>query len=139
MLKDIFPQFHFWPPAPEARIAEAEALFGIRIPTQLREFYLECDGFREDRGNSKYLLSLLEDDFAGSLVSATRFMWTEVTVLDFRPFIFFGFSNSGEYWGIHAHSPHELIAYHHLMENEYETVGWDLVALWKAEYARYGP
>ena len=38
------PPCHIEPPATEDQIASAEAALGMKIPNQLREFYLECDG-----------------------------------------------------------------------------------------------
>src|SRR4051812_40679321 len=75
VLRQVFPNGRFSPPATESEVAAAETVLGLRLPEQLRRLYFECDGFREDRGNAKYLLSLTEQDFIGSLVSTTKFMW----------------------------------------------------------------
>ena len=61
MLRVLFPNGRFSPAATETQIASVEAELGVRLPEQLRRLYLECDGFREDRGNAKYLLSLTEE------------------------------------------------------------------------------
>lgn len=55
-------------------------MLGVTLPSKLRKLYLECDGFREDRGNAKYLFSLLDEGNVGSLVTITRHFWHEVTV-----------------------------------------------------------
>jgi hypothetical protein len=115
----------------------AESALGVRLPEQLRHLYFICDGFREDRGNSKYLLSLLDEDFVGSLVTITRCMWTEFTTPNLRPFVFFGSAAGGECWGINIHEPKEIIWYHHHMEDEYEVLGSDIIENWRADYARY--
>jgi hypothetical protein len=33
--------------------------------------------------------------------------------------------------------PHEIIAYHHHMGEEYEIVGSNIMDVWKTDYARY--
>jgi hypothetical protein len=137
LLREIFPNGRFAPPATEQTIAAAEAVLGVQLPESLRRLYFTCDGFREDRGNAKYLLSLTDDDYVGSLVSITRFMWTEFTKPDLRPFVFFGCASGGEIWGINVQRPSEIIAYHHNMEDEYEVVGGDILEVYQADYARY--
>ena len=103
-LREIFPRGRFRPPATELQIAEVESQLGVAFPEQLRLLYLECDGFREDRGNSKYLLSLTEKDFIGSLLETTRWMWTDVQSMypeqELRPHIWFGFASYDSAWGI---------------------------------------
>ena len=68
---------------------------GIGLPDQLRVLYLECNGFREDRGNAKYLFSLTDDGFIGSLVGITKFLWAEVKHPNLKSFVFFGSSSGG--------------------------------------------
>ena len=100
-LREFFPNGRFSPAATEGEIASVERELGVRLPEQLRRLYLECDGFREDRGNAKYLLSLTDDDFIGSLLKLTQLWWAEPPPnLDFRPYIFFGSSSGDESWGI---------------------------------------
>ena len=91
-LRDVFPSAQFSPPATAEMIAEVESTLGITLPKELRQFYLECDGFREDRGNAKYLFSLIEEDYIGSLLTITRFFWQEVTIPNLKGFVFFGSS-----------------------------------------------
>lgn len=136
-LRDVFPNARFFPPATEEMIAKVESALDVTLPKQLREFYLQCDGFREDRGNAKYLLSLLEEDYIGSLIATTRFFWQELAVPDLRRFVFFGSSSGDECWGITWQEPHEVVAYHHHMGEEYEIVGPDILQIWKADYALY--
>ena len=137
MLRQAFPNGRFSSPATESEVAAAESALGLRLPDQLRRLYFECDGFREDRGNAKYLLSLNEQDFIGSLVSTTKFMWTEFKIPDLRPFIFFGSSSGDHCWGINPQRASEIIAYHHNMEDQYEVVGTDIIEVYRADYARY--
>ena len=88
MLKDIFPHAipaSVGPPAAEAAVAATEASLGVRFPDQLRRLYLECNGFRENKGNAEYLFRLNEGD---SLLQTTHFLWTEIDVPDLKPFIF---------------------------------------------------
>ena len=80
--------------------------------------YLECDGFREDKGNAKYLFSLTHEDFIGSLVSITKFLWTEAKMPSLKSFVFFGSSGGDEFWGISIERPTEIITYHQNMGDE---------------------
>jgi hypothetical protein len=136
MLKRLFPKARFFPPATEDTIAAAEATLGVSFPVELRSCYLECDGFREDKGNAKYLFSLFEEDFIGSVVTTTRFLWTGVAA-DLKSFVFFGSSCADYYWGIDVRRPMVVIAYHHHMGDKYEVVGSSIVDVWRADYAFY--
>jgi hypothetical protein len=136
-LRDLFPSGRFSPPATESQIASVEAQLGLRLPDQLRCLYFECDGFREDKGNAKYLLSLTDEDSIGSLLSTTKFMWSEIKLPDLKPFIFFGFSAGDESWGIDSAVPNRIISYHHHMEDEYLEMGGDIKAVLKSDYAIY--
>lgn len=118
-------------------IADVESALDVKLPKELRGFYLECDGFREDRGNAKYLFSLVDEDYVGSLVTWTKHFWHEFTVPCLRPFTFFGSSSGGDCWAINGQDPREIIAYHHHMEGQYEIVGSDILDVWKADYALY--
>ncbi len=137
MLRMLFPNVRFSPPATEAAIVDAESQLGVQLPTQLRALYLICDGFREDKGNAKYLFSLTDEDFIGSLVSITKHMWAEWKTPDLRPFLFFGSSSGDECWGINHQRSDEIIAFHHHMEDHYEIVGTDIVQVFREDYARY--
>lgn len=114
-----------------------EEQLGARLPEQLRCLYFECDGFREDKGNAKYLISLRDEDFIGSLLSTTQFMRAEFKRSDLKPFVFFGSSSGGEAWGISTAVPNHIIAYHHHMGDEYEVVGSNIIAVFQADYAKY--
>jgi len=136
----VFPDGRFAPPATEQEIRVAEDALGIRLPEPLRRLYPECNGFRESRGNAKYLFSLTNEDFIGSLVSVTRSYWLEFrppAFPDLRGFVLFGSSCGDETWGIALDRPHDIIAYHHHMEDNYETVGIDILEVYRADYARY--
>jgi hypothetical protein len=137
ILAQLFPHERFSPPASEQTIKTAEEMLGVRLPEQLRKLYEQCDGFREGRGNAKYLLSLLEEDSIGSLVTVTRHMWTEYTVPNFKPFVFFGSSNGDETWGINPEAAGQVIAYHYQMGDQYEVVDSEIVQVWQADYAKY--
>jgi len=136
--QELFPQGRFSPPATHEQITHVEAELGLRLPDQLRRLYLDCGGFREDRGNSKYLLSLVEEDYIGSLVTVTRCMWTELQTPDLRPFVFFGCGSGDAAWGISLQRPDQIIAYHHHMEDCYEVVGSDIMKVWRDDYKKYG-
>jgi hypothetical protein len=136
--RQLFPNGRFFPPATEEQIVRVETELGMRLPDQLRRLYFDCDGFREDRGNAKYLLSLSDEDHIGSLVTITRCMWTEFQTPDLRPFVFFGSASGDEVWGISPQRPDEVIAYHHHMEDEYAIAGSDILDVWHNDYAKYG-
>ena len=140
-LREVFPTGRFGAPAGEGEIAAVEAQLEVRVPEPLRRLYRQCDGFREDRGNAKYLLSLTEEDTIGSLLTQTRFYWREWPVhqptLDLRPFLLFGFSSGDEIWGIDWRTGERIIAYHPQMGAVYETVGSDILAVYQADYALY--
>ena len=141
MLKKLFPHGTFSPAATDNQITAVESALSIKFPEQLRNLYRQCDGFREDKGNAKYLFSLTEDDFIGSLKSITEFCWSEFKetwpTLDLTPFIFFGSSSGDEMWGIRWRDGNEVIAFHHHMEGAYEVVGSDILSVYKADYSRY--
>jgi len=65
MLKTTFPNGRFAPPATEEQIEGVQSILGVPFPEQLWALYRECNGFREDRGNAKYLLSLTDEAFKG--------------------------------------------------------------------------
>ena len=136
-LNEFFTEGRFSPPASEEQIAEVEKILSVKLPIQLRELLLESNGFRENLGNSKYLLSLIDEDFIGSIVSTTKFMWSEVTMVNLKPFIFFGYSSGDEAWGIRINEPHDIIAYHHHMEDEYEELGSSILDIYKSDYQLY--
>jgi len=137
MLRTIFQNGRFSPPATEASVAAVEAILGLRLPDQLRRLYFDCDGFREDRGNAKYLLSLTEVDHVGSLLTTTRFLWNEITLPNLKSFVFFGLSGGDEYWGLNFQIPDEIIAYHHHMQGQYEIIGNDIIEIYQADYQKY--
>jgi SMI1 / KNR4 family (SUKH-1) len=143
VLKEVFPHGIFGAPATEEQIAAVESTLRVHFPEQLRTLYRECDGFREDRGNAKYLLSLTENDSIGSLKTVTEFCWVgfkEVWPdLDLTPFIFFGSSAGDETWGIRWRGGQQIIAFHHNMEGVYEIVGSDIIQVYQADYAKYEP
>ena len=78
-----------------------------------------------------------EEDFIGSVVQISKFLWTEVTSPNLKSFVFFGSSSGGEFWGINTLQPTEIIAYHHGMGDEYERVGSNILDVWLADYALY--
>lgn len=137
LIKDVFPKAHLEPPATESDIAAAEESIGIRLPEQLRKLYLECNGFREDKGNAQYLFPLAAGD--SSLVRITKFMWTDFAGLapDFKPYVFFGASGADEVWAMNWQQPTRVIKWHHHMCDEYEVVSPDILVLWQADYAAY--
>ena len=143
-LRVLFPGARFSPPARADQIDAVEATLGVVLPEQLRNLYLECDGFREPKGNAKYLLSLTNEDFIGSLVSTTKFWWEEwprITrpgyPMDFSPFVCFGSSSGDAVWCIRWQGPSEIVAYHHSMEDEYEPVGVDILDVYRRDYSSY--
>ncbi|MDZ4692258.1 SMI1/KNR4 family protein [Terricaulis sp.] len=143
-LQVVIPGARTSPPASENQLQEVEQILGVRLPPQLRALYLECDGFREPKGNAKYLLSLTEEDTIGSLVSTTKFWWHEWRTIsapelqiDFSPYLFFGSSSADEAWAIALTGPPKIIGYHHHMGGEFETLGTDILEVFRTDFARY--
>jgi cell wall assembly regulator SMI1 len=143
-LRALFPGGRFAAGASADQIRRAEEVLKVRLPDQLRALYLECDGFREPKGNAKYLFSLMEEDFIGSLVSVTQFWWQEWKQvapahmrIDFTPYVFFGSSSADEVWGVAWNRPVQIIAYHHLMEGTFEIAGTDILDVYRRDYSSY--
>ena len=144
-LKAMFPEGRFSPAARETEIVAVETELGVRLPEQLRALYLQCDGFREPIGNAKYLLSLTANDGMWSLMAATKFWWREwpetvgrIYPIDFSKFVFFGSSVGSESWGMRLEAPHNIIAYHHDMEDEIEECGLDIFDVYRRDFSIYG-
>jgi hypothetical protein len=74
------------------------------------------------------------DDFIGSLVSITKFLWADVKQPNLKAFVFFGSSSGDEFWAINIEQPTEIIAYHHNMGDQYEVVGSSILEIWRADY-----
>ncbi len=130
-------------PAQTDEIERAEIDLGVSFPNALRELYLECDGFREPKGNAKYLLSLANEDFIGSLIETTRSLWAnheywKRTEVDPTDFIFFGYSSADEVWGIRIDAPHDVIEYHHGQEDEVTYLGPDVIKVFRNDFQKYG-
>lgn len=141
-LRVAFPKEMLSEPASSKAINEAEELLGVKFPPTLRALYRECDGFREPKGNSKYLLSLTNDDFIGSLLKITQSNWAdrlywEPTGTDPHQYVFFGFSSGGEIWGIRIAAPHDVIEYHHNQEDEVTYLGSDIIEIFRNDFRKY--
>lgn len=141
-LKATIPDAIMGNPAQPDEIEKAESVLGIRFPDALREVYLECDGFREPKGNAKYLLSLANEDFIGSLIETTRSFWADreywrQTEIDPTDFIFFGYSSADGVWGIRIDAPHDVIEYHHNQEDEVARLGQDVLKVFQNDFQKY--
>jgi hypothetical protein len=141
-LKTIFPSATLNDPAQPNEIDKVERALGIKFPSALRELYLECDGFREPTGNAKYLLSLTNDDFIGSLVETTRSLWAnreywKPVGIDPTDFIFFGYSSADEVWGIRIEAPHDVIEYHHGQGDELTRLNEDVFKIFRDDFQKY--
>jgi SMI1 / KNR4 family (SUKH-1) len=141
LLKEHFPGGRFSSPATEHEIVQAEREIGVRLPDQLRQLYLECNGFREPLGQAQYLLSLTEEDGIGSLVRTTAFWRHEFPAIypscpDFSRFIFFGSSSADEAWAIDQDGT-SVIAYHHWMAEEFEVKGQDIAQVFLDDFEQY--
>jgi len=141
-LKATIPNAILGDPAQPDEIDRAECALGVRFPSILRELYLACDGFREPKGNAKYLLSLADEDFIGSLIETTRSLWADreywkPTGIDPTDFIFFGYSSADEVWGIRIDAPHEVIEYHHNQEDEVTRLGEDVFEVFRNDFQKY--
>ena len=135
MIKTVFPNGLFNPPATEAEIRLVEGELNVRLPEQLRQLYLETNGFREEGSHASYLFSLAESS-GSSLLDVTLCMWQEFEVPDLSPFVFFG-NNAYEAWGIDWKNGNKIVAYHHDMEDEYRTVGSNILEVYVAEQKRF--
>lgn len=141
-LKAIIPNARQADPASCDEVHEVERQLGIKLPRALRELYLECDGFREPKGNAKYLLSLTNDDFIGSLFETTRSQWANdeywrPTGIDPTEFIFFGYSSADEVWGIRIKAPNDIIEYHHNQEGDVIRLGKDVIDVFRNDFLKY--
>lgn len=141
-LRAAFPNSHLSDPASSEAIDKVEEKLGVKFPPALRALYLECDGFREPKGNAKYLLSLTNDDFIGSLIKTTQMLWTDKaywkpTGTDPLMYVFFGYSSGDEVWGIKIQAPHEVIEYHHNQEDELTHLGSDIIDIYKCDFQKY--
>lgn len=139
MLKDKFPEFRYKEPASEAAIQKVEKSLRFQFPSQLRAMYLETDGFRENLGNSKYLLSLADEDGIGSVTGVTRAHWGGIFGFSnkkFRPYVFFGISAANYAWGINA-AGNQIIRYKHWMEGKFEVVGDSIIEVYRGDLASY--
>jgi len=137
MLREIYPEWHYAPPASPEAIAQVEATLGVHFPSALRDLYLESDGVRECLSNAAYLLPLTAER-GESLARLTRFYWSEGAVywpqLEFARFIFFGSSCSDHSWGINWQHPDQVIAFHHNMEDEYENAGTSIIDVYGKDF-----
>lgn len=139
-IEEIVPGALVRAPATEDTIAMAEDTLGVRLPDELRELYGQTGGFREPVGNSSYLLPLLDDEGCGSLVSQTLFFWNEWPEIcqqdvGLGDFIFFGQSGGDEIWAIRKVMPHDIIAYHHSMGENFEAQGNGVLGLFERDFA----
>lgn len=141
-VKATIPNARTSEPATMNEIREAETLLGVNFPEPLRDLYLECDGFREPKGNAKYLLSLTEEDFIGSLVNTARWLWSDEeywrsTAVNPAEFIFFGYSSADEIWGIRFEAPHKVIQYHRSQGDEVTNLDEDILGVYRSDFQKY--
>ena len=108
---------------------------GVALPPQLRALYAEANSFREPKGNAQYLFPLSQGEDGTTLMEMTRFWWNEWPKM--RSFIFLGSSSCDYNWAIRHQEPHDVIAYHHNMGDEFETAGQDLIEVFKSDFAEY--
>jgi len=137
-VRTAFPDGRFSPPADASSIASVEEKLGIALPPNLRAIYLSFDGFREPIGNAAYVWQLFPAE--GGLVSMTQLIWSYAaggTFPDLRDYVFFGSSSADENWGMRLRPPYDLVAYHHHMGSDYETLGNDLVAIFRGDQLQY--
>lgn len=136
-LRELFPSGRFANPASEHDIQRVEQELEVILPKSLSELLLESNGFRESTGNAKYLFSLTDEDRIGSILSVTKFMWSDEVPADLSSFVFFGSSSCDDTWGIGIHAPHNVIAYHYSMGDTYEEVGTDILSVYEEDFNRY--
>ena len=139
-VRDAFPNATLPEPASLDEICEVESQLQVKFPQSLKDLYLECDGFREPKGNSQNLLSLRKG--TSSLFETTRFLWAgeeywRPTGIDPTEYIFFGSSSASEFWGIRIDPPHDVIGYHHNQEDELDRLGQDVLEVFRNDFEKY--
>jgi hypothetical protein len=99
------PDAEFGRPATEAQIAVAERSLGLRLPEQLREFWLEADGFTADYG-SRVIWSV------GHFEEQNRQFRTTPPFKDlYMPFdhlLLFGDHSGGDYFAFAIHADGQI-------------------------------
>ena len=136
-LHDLFPKGRFSPPATEADIIKVETKLNITIPDSLKRLFLECDGFQEDKTGACFLYKLHENNPGGSIVEMNNIYWNDYPPsIDLKPFLFFGSSMSDQSWAIRIAPPHDIIVYHHHMEDTYRSAGNDILSVYLDEYQK---
>jgi hypothetical protein len=104
-------------PAKEASIAAVEQSLGIRVPEQLREFWLEADGFTADYGSRViWSVSHLDEqnrDFRNTPAFKELYM-------PFDHLLFFGDHSGGDQFGFAIHAD-GLIHKHDVFRWDHET------------------
>jgi hypothetical protein len=133
-----FPEATFRAPATSEEVAEAERLLGHLLPPQLRELYLEFNGFQGPT-NAPFLFPLLErpGPRGKSLVTYTLFFRGE----DYFPewvqrAIALGDNGTGTAWFMLVDEGDRLVRWDAEWE-EYETVEGSLLDAWVREKALY--
>ena len=95
-------------PAREARIATVEQSLGLRIPEELREFWLEADGFTADYGSRViWSVSHLEEQ-------NRQFRTTPAFKDLYMPFdhlLFFGDDSGGDHFAFAIHADGQIHTY----------------------------
>jgi hypothetical protein len=139
-LRQVFPASAFGPPATTQAIESAETLIGSRIPTPLRELYLEFDGFYGPTGIPFfYRLGDPEDD--PSLVYWNLFFRTgKEFARDFmRGYLFFGSDGCGGHWAVPLSADSAtIVRWYPDMGNRVERLSEDFVAFWTEQKGLYG-
>ena len=130
-VRRVFPQATFGAPACEADIAEAERLLGHPLPSDLRNLYLEFDGFLGPT-DATFLYPVLIRPHPGgeSLATYTQFFRTETGMPDWlTQAIAVGDYGTGTAWFILLNEGSRVVRWDAEWE-EYESVEGSLLDEW---------
>jgi hypothetical protein len=137
-VRAAFPESTFGSAVSEAEIAEAERQLGNKLPGELRDLYLEFDGFLGPTA-APFLFPILRQPQAGgeSLTTYTQFFRAEVGMPEWvQQAIVVGDNGTGTGWFILLSEGNRLVRWDAEWE-EYEPVEGNLLDEWRREKAFY--
>jgi hypothetical protein len=92
-------------PATEARIAGVEQSLGLKLPEQLREFWLEADGFTADYG-SRVIWSVIHLEEQNRQFRTTRAF--KELYMPFDHLLLFGDHSGGDHFAFAIHADGQI-------------------------------
>jgi hypothetical protein len=137
-LRQIFPARAFGPPASLEAVEVAESAIGSRIPSPLRELYLEFDGFHGPTA-IPFLYRLGSADDAASLVGWN--LWVrgaeEFSGEFMRRYLFFGSDGCGGHWALPLAEAAAIVRWYPDVGERMDTLSTDFVAFWSEQKSLY--